>query len=167
MVTEAGLVFIGPSATAVEAMGDKTEARKRMVEAGVPVVPGTTEPLRDAEDARRRGAEVGFPILLKASAGGGGKGMRVVRTPAEVERALEAARGEARTAFGDDAVYLEKYLDGPRHIEIQLLADRHGNTLHLGERECSIQRRHQKMIEEAGRERSSSSTRTAASISWR
>ena len=148
-VRDAGLTFIGPSAEAVEAMGDKTEARKRVIAAGVPVVPGTTEPLADAEEARRRGAEVGFPILLKASAGGGGKGMRVVRTPAEVERALEAARGEARTAFGDDAVYLEKYLDGPRHIEIQLLADRHGNTLHLGERECSIQRRHQKMIEEA------------------
>jgi acetyl-CoA carboxylase biotin carboxylase subunit len=148
-VAEAGLAFIGPSAAAVEAMGDKTEARKRVSSAGVPVVPGTTESLTDAEDARRRGAEVGFPILLKAAAGGGGKGMRIVRTPDEVERALAAARGEARSSFGDDSVYLEKYLEGPRHIEIQLLADRHGSTLHLGERECSIQRRHQKLIEEA------------------
>src|SRR5690606_19593012 len=120
--TDAGLVFIGPSAAAVEAMGDKTEARKRVSAAGVPVVPGTTESLRDAEEARRWGADVGFPILLKAAAGGGGKGMRVVHAPDEVDRALEAARNEARTAFGDDSVYLEKYLEGPRHIEIQLLA---------------------------------------------
>jgi acetyl-CoA carboxylase, biotin carboxylase subunit len=148
-VTEAGLTFIGPSAAAVEAMGDKTEARKRVTAAGVPVVPGTSEPLVDAEEAIRRGEEIGFPILLKAAAGGGGKGMRIVRAPEEVAGALQAARGEAGAAFGDDAVYVEKYLEGPRHIEIQLLADRHGTTLHLGERECSIQRRHQKMIEEA------------------
>ena len=148
-VADAGLVFIGPQAGAVEAMGDKTAARRRAVEAGVPVVPGTTEPLRDAADARRAAGEIGYPVLLKASAGGGGKGMRVVRSEEEVERAFEAAGNEARAAFGDDAVYVERYLDGPRHIEIQLLADHHGKVLHLGERECSIQRRHQKLVEEA------------------
>jgi len=148
-VRDAGLVFIGPSPEAVTAMGDKTEARKRAIAAGVPVVPGTKDALADAEEARRVAAEVGYPVLLKAAAGGGGKGMRVVRTEDEIERALEAAGNEAQAAFGDRSVYIEKYLDGPRHIEIQLLADRHGNTLHLGERECSIQRRHQKLVEEA------------------
>jgi acetyl-CoA carboxylase biotin carboxylase subunit len=148
-VREAGLTFIGPSAEAVEAMGDKTEARRRMVEAGVPVVPGTTAPLRDGEEARRVAAEIGYPVLLKAAAGGGGKGMRVVASEGEIERAFEAAGNEARAAFGDDAVYVERFLSGPRHIEIQVLGDRHGNLVHLGERECSIQRRHQKMIEEA------------------
>lgn len=148
-VHDAGLVFIGPSAEAVEAMGNKTEARTRVLRAGVPVVPGTEETLADAAEARKIAAEIGYPILLKAAAGGGGKGMRVVRGDDEIERALVAAGNEARSAFGDDAVYIEKYLEGPRHIEIQLLADRYGNTLHLGERECSIQRRHQKMIEEA------------------
>jgi acetyl-CoA carboxylase, biotin carboxylase subunit len=148
-VREAGLVFIGPTPEAVEAMGDKTAARRRVTEAGVPVVPGTTEPLSGAEEARRKAAEIGFPVLLKASAGGGGKGMRVVRTEEEVEKAFVAAGNEARAAFGDDAVYIERYLEGPRHIEIQLLADHHGTVLHLGERECSIQRRHQKLIEEA------------------
>ncbi len=148
-VTEAGLVFIGPDADSVEAMGDKTEARKRAIAAGVPVVPGTKEALKDAADARKVAAEVGYPVLLKAAAGGGGKGMRVVRGEDEIEKAFVAAGNEARSAFGDDAVYVEKFLEGPRHIEIQLLADRHGTTLHLGERECSIQRRHQKMIEEA------------------
>jgi acetyl-CoA carboxylase, biotin carboxylase subunit len=149
-VRDAGLTFIGPSPEAVTAMGDKTEARKRVIDAGVPVVPGTTEDaLADAAEAREVAAEVGYPVLLKAAAGGGGKGMRVVREESEIERALEAAGNEAQAAFGDRAVYIEKYLEGPRHIEIQLLADRHGNTLHLGERECSIQRRHQKLIEEA------------------
>jgi acetyl-CoA carboxylase biotin carboxylase subunit len=130
-------------------MGDKTEARKRAIDAGVPVVPGTKEALADAAEARRVAAEVGYPVLLKAAAGGGGKGMRVVQGEAEIERAFEAAGNEALAAFGDGSVYIEKYLEGPRHIEIQLLADRHGTTLHLGERECSIQRRHQKLIEEA------------------
>jgi acetyl-CoA carboxylase, biotin carboxylase subunit len=148
-VREAGLVFIGPPAEAVEAMGDKTEARKRAMDAGVPVVPGTREALADAAEARRAADGIGYPVLLKAAAGGGGKGMRVVHDAGEVEKAFVAAGNEARAAFGDDTVYLEKYLQGPRHIEIQLLADRHGNTLHLGERECSIQRRHQKLIEEA------------------
>jgi acetyl-CoA carboxylase, biotin carboxylase subunit len=148
-VEQAGLVFIGPSADAVEAMGDKTAARTRVSEAGVPVVPGTEEPLGDAAEARRIADEVGYPVLLKAAAGGGGKGMRVVRSAAAIERAFLAAGNEARSAFGDDAIYIEKYLEGPRHIEIQLLADRHGHIVHLGERECSIQRRHQKLIEEA------------------
>jgi len=148
-VEEAGLVFIGPSATAIEAMGDKTEARRRMIEAGVPVVPGTAEPLADAKEALARAEEIGYPVLLKAAAGGGGKGMRVVDAPEELPRAFEAAAREAQAAFGDPSVYLEKYLVGPRHIEIQVLADAHGNTLYLGERECSIQRRHQKMVEEA------------------
>ncbi|HEV2146391.1 MAG TPA: acetyl-CoA carboxylase biotin carboxylase subunit [Longimicrobiaceae bacterium] len=148
-VRDAGLVFIGPSPESVEAMGDKTAARKRVIAAGVPVVPGTEDALSDAAEARRVAAEVGYPVLLKAAAGGGGKGMRVVRGEDEIERAFEAAGNEAQSAFGDRSVYIEKYLEGPRHIEIQLLADRHGNTLHLGERECSIQRRHQKLIEEA------------------
>ncbi len=148
-VREAGLVFIGPSAESVDAMGDKTAARKRVIAAGVPVVPGTEDALSDAAEARRVAAEVGYPVLLKAAAGGGGKGMRVVRSEDEIERAFEAAGNEAQAAFGDRSVYIEKFLEGPRHIEIQLLADRHGNTLHLGERECSIQRRHQKLIEEA------------------
>ncbi len=148
-VEAAGLVFIGPPAAAIGAMGDKTEARRRMIEAGVPVVPGTAEPLRDAEHATSVAGDVGYPVMLKAAAGGGGKGMRVVREAAEIGRALDAARREARSAFGDDSVYLEKFLSGPRHIEIQVLADAHGRTLSLGERECSIQRRHQKMVEEA------------------
>ncbi|MFL5539957.1 MAG: acetyl/propionyl/methylcrotonyl-CoA carboxylase subunit alpha, partial [Longimicrobiaceae bacterium] len=148
-VRDAGLTFIGPSPDAVTAMGDKTAARSRVIAAGVPVVPGTKEALADAAEARRVAAEVGYPVLLKAAAGGGGKGMRVVRGEAEIERAFEAAGNEALAAFGDGSVYVEKFLEGPRHIEIQLLADRHGTTLHLGERECSIQRRHQKLIEEA------------------
>jgi acetyl-CoA carboxylase, biotin carboxylase subunit len=148
-VRDAGLTFIGPSPEAVTSMGDKTAARKRVIDAGVPVVPGTKDALADADEARQVAAEVGYPVLLKAAAGGGGKGMRVVREESEIERALEAAGNEAQAAFGDRAVYIEKYLEGPRHIEIQLLADRHGNTLHLGERECSIQRRHQKLVEEA------------------
>jgi len=148
-VEDAGLIFIGPPATAVEAMGDKTAARRTVAAAGVPVVPGNDRPLLDVAEASRVAAEIGYPVLLKAAAGGGGKGMRVVRDGASIESAFIAAGNEARKAFGDDAVYIEKYLDGPRHIEIQLLADAHGNVIHLGERECSIQRRHQKLIEEA------------------
>ncbi|HLU24806.1 MAG TPA: acetyl-CoA carboxylase biotin carboxylase subunit [Longimicrobiales bacterium] len=148
-VEAAGLVFIGPSSEAIAAMGDKTEARRRMIAAGVPVVPGTAEPLVDPDTAERVAVNFGYPVLLKAAAGGGGKGMRVVRGPDEMRRAFEAASSEAAAAFGDGSVYLEKYLDGPRHIEIQVLADQFGNVIHLGERECSIQRRHQKMIEEA------------------
>ena len=148
-VADAGLVFVGPTADAINAMGDKTEARRRMQAAGVPVVPGTTAPAKDAQEAGKDADRIGYPVLLKAAAGGGGKGMRVVDKAADLPRAFEAASQEAKNAFGDGSVYIEKFLTGPRHIEIQVLADAHGNTVHLGERECSIQRRHQKMIEEA------------------
>jgi acetyl-CoA carboxylase biotin carboxylase subunit len=148
-VRDAGLVFIGPPAEAIEAMGSKTAARQLAIRAGTPVVPGTTEPLRDAEEAAQVAQSFGYPVLLKAAAGGGGKGMRVVREASEVAAALASAQREARNAFGDDAVYVEKYIEGPRHVEIQVLGDQHGTMLHLGERECSVQRRHQKMIEEA------------------
>ena len=148
-VREAGLVFIGPPAEAIEAMGSKTAARQLAIAAGVPVVPGTTEALRDAAEAVSVAESFGFPVLLKAAAGGGGKGMRIVRSREEIADALASAKREALSAFGDDAVYVEKYIEGPRHVEIQILADSHGNVLHLGERECSVQRRHQKMIEEA------------------
>jgi acetyl-CoA carboxylase biotin carboxylase subunit len=146
---EAGLIYVGPPASAISAMGDKTEARRRMIAAGVPVVPGVTAALADAESARSAAEAVGFPVLLKAAAGGGGKGMRLVESATEVERAFRAASSEASSAFGDGSVYLEQYLAAPRHIELQVLADQYGNVVHLGERECSIQRRHQKMIEEA------------------
>jgi acetyl-CoA carboxylase biotin carboxylase subunit len=148
-VERAGLTFIGPPASAISAMGDKTEARRRMMAAGVPIVPGIAESLADAEAARAAAERIGYPVLLKAAAGGGGKGMRVVEGPRDVERAFRAAAREAVAAFGDGSLYLEKFLSDPRHIEIQVLADAHGNVVHLGERECSIQRRHQKMIEEA------------------
>ncbi len=148
-VRAAGLVWIGPPAEAIAAVGSKTAARQLAVGAGVPVVPGTTEPLRDADAAAAAASQFGYPVLLKAAAGGGGKGMRVVERPADLAAALDAARRESKNAFGDDAVYLEKFIDGPRHVEIQVLADAHGTILSLGERECSVQRRHQKMIEEA------------------
>jgi acetyl-CoA carboxylase biotin carboxylase subunit len=148
-VRDAGLVFVGPSPEAIAAMGSKTDARTLAVAAGVPVVPGTTTPLRDAAEAAATAGEFGYPVLLKAAAGGGGKGMRVVHEARELAGALDAARREARNAFGDDAVYLEKFIERPRHVEIQVLGDHHGTMLWLGERECSIQRRHQKMLEEA------------------
>jgi acetyl-CoA carboxylase biotin carboxylase subunit len=148
-VREAGLVFVGPPAEAIAAMGSKTAARQLAVAANVPIVPGTTEPLRDAAEARATAERFGYPVLLKAAAGGGGKGMRVVKEAPELESALDGARREAKNAFGDDAVYVEKYIVGPRHVEIQVLGDMHGTMLSLGERECSVQRRHQKMIEEA------------------
>jgi acetyl-CoA carboxylase, biotin carboxylase subunit len=149
LVEAAGLAFVGPPASAIAAMGDKTQARRRMMDAGVPVVPGGAEPLADAAAAAEAAGHFGYPVLLKAAAGGGGKGMRVVESEAGLARAFEAASSEAQSAFGDGAVYLEKYLARPRHIEIQVLADAHGNIIHLGERDCSVQRRHQKMIEEA------------------
>jgi acetyl-CoA carboxylase biotin carboxylase subunit len=148
-VIEGGLAWVGPPPEAIAAMGSKTEARRLAIAAGVPVVPGTTEALRDLRDAQDTARQFGFPVMLKAAAGGGGKGMRVVRAEADLEGALAAAQREAKNAFGDDAVYVEKYIEGPRHVEIQVLADRHGRAISLGERECSIQRRHQKMIEEA------------------
>jgi len=148
-VTKAGLIFLGPPAPAINAMGDKTSARRRMREAGVPVVPGAVDPLPDAAAAAKVATQIGYPVLLKAAAGGGGRGMRVVRRAEELESAFLAATGEAQKAFGDGRVYLEKFLEGPRHVEIQVLADTHGRVVHLGERECSIQRRHQKLIEES------------------
>ncbi len=148
-VRDAGLVFIGPPAEAIAAMGSKTAARTLVTAAGVPVVPGTTEALRDANEAKKVAKKFGYPVLLKAAAGGGGKGMRVVHKESELSDALDAARREAKNAFGDDAVYVEKFIVGPRHVEIQILGDTHGNMFSLNERECSVQRRHQKMIEEA------------------
>jgi acetyl-CoA carboxylase biotin carboxylase subunit len=142
-------VWIGPPAEAIAAMGSKTAARQLAVAHDVPVVPGTTDALAGPEDAARVAAQYGYPVLLKAAAGGGGKGMRVVRSAAEMPNAWDAARREAMSAFGDDAVYIEKFIEGPRHVEIQVMADDHGNVVALGERECSVQRRHQKMIEEA------------------
>jgi acetyl-CoA carboxylase, biotin carboxylase subunit len=148
-VRDAGLVFVGPPAEAIAAMGSKTAARQLAIKAGVPVVPGTIEPLRDASEAREIAERFGYPVLLKAAAGGGGKGMRVVHAEDALASSLDMARREAKAAFGDDAVYVEKYIVGPRHVEIQVLGDMHGNMLSLNERECSVQRRHQKMIEEA------------------
>ena len=148
-VRDAGLVFVGPPAEAIAAMGSKTAARTLAISVGTPVVPGTTTPITDVAEATRTAEQFGFPVLLKAAAGGGGKGMRVVRAPGEFAGALDAARREAKNAFGDDAVYIEKFIEQPRHVEIQVLGDSHGNMVHLGERECSVQRRHQKMIEEA------------------
>jgi len=144
----AGLTFIGPNPDAMEVMGSKTSARRSAIEAGVPVVPGTTESLASYEQAREVAIEFGFPVMLKAAAGGGGKGMRQVAKESELRSAFETAQSEAASAFGDPEIYLEKLVELPRHIEIQIFSDSHGNFVHLGERECSIQRRHQKVIEE-------------------
>ncbi len=148
-VSEAGCAWIGPPPEAIRAMGDKIESRRLMHAAGVPVVPGIEEALDDPEEAREEAQRVGFPVALKASAGGGGKGIRVVRDPEHMEAAFRAAAGEAEKAFGDARLYLERYLERPRHIEVQVLFDAHGHGVHLGERECSVQRRHQKLLEES------------------
>ncbi len=148
-VVAAGMVFVGPDTESIGVMGDKTRSRQRMQEAGVPIVPGAVSPVASASEARELAQALGYPVLLKAAAGGGGKGMRVVSEPEAIEPAMEAAAREALNAFGDGSVYIERYLSRPRHIEIQVLGDRHGTVLHLGERECSVQRRHQKLIEEA------------------
>jgi acetyl-CoA carboxylase biotin carboxylase subunit len=145
----AGLVFVGPPPSAIRSMGDKVAARQLAVRMEVPVVPGIERPLGDDAEAARVASEVGYPIMIKPALGGGGKGMRLVRAPGELGGALRAARSEAGAAFGDAAVYIERYVEEPRHIEIQVLADGHGGVVHLGERECSIQRRHQKLIEES------------------
>lgn len=144
-----GLIFIGPKAKAIRTMGDKTQARHLMEEAGVPFPPGTTDEIESEEEAKEIAKEIGFPVLVKAAAGGGGKGMRIVDNEEEFTSSIRAAKSEARNAFGDDRIYIEKYLVEPRHVEFQIIADQHGNTLHLYDRECSIQRRHQKVVEEA------------------
>ncbi|UOQ70841.1 acetyl-CoA carboxylase biotin carboxylase subunit [Hymenobacter cellulosilyticus] len=149
MVTEAGLIFVGPSPEAMNIMGDKLSAKQAVKAYDIPLVPGTDEAISDVEEAKRIASEVGFPILIKASAGGGGKGMRIVNNSEEFEEQMQLAINEATSAFGDGSVFIEKFVTGPRHIEIQVLGDEHGNIVHLFERECSIQRRHQKVIEEA------------------
>jgi acetyl-CoA carboxylase biotin carboxylase subunit len=141
--------FIGPRASVIRLMGDKIEARRAMQEAGLPVLPGSAAPITSDEEGLKLAREIGFPVIVKASAGGGGRGMRIVRSEQELGHALEAASNEAAAAFKDGSVYIERYIDQPRHIEIQVLADEHGECIHLGERECSIQRRHQKLLEEA------------------
>jgi acetyl-CoA carboxylase biotin carboxylase subunit len=146
---EAGLVFIGPRSETIHLMGEKTSARREAVAAGVPVVPGTLEPIDDPADLRREAERIGFPVMLKAAAGGGGKGLRLVTEAALLPAAVDRARGEALSAFGDGRLYLEKAVVRPRHVEIQVLADHHGGAVHLFERECSIQRRHQKVVEES------------------
>jgi len=147
-VAREGLIFIGPRAESIRTMGDKTEARKLVRKAGVPTVPGTPDAVDSEDEAKAFCEKVGLPVLIKAAAGGGGKGMRIVHKMHDLASAFRGAQSEAQSAFGDSRVYLEKYLESPRHIEFQILADQHGNTIHLGERECSIQRRHQKLIEE-------------------
>ena len=146
---EAGIVFIGPPASAIDAMGSKTQAREIMQEAGVPIVPGATTPAKDVEEARKQADEAGYPVACKAVGGGGGKGFRVALTPDDLEEAFEGSAREGEKFFSDDRVYVERYLENPRHVEVQVLADKQGNVIHLGERDCSIQRRHQKVIEEA------------------
>jgi acetyl-CoA carboxylase biotin carboxylase subunit len=149
-VEQSGFIFIGPRPETIRLMGDKVSAIKAMKEAGVPCVPGSDGPLSDdPQECVRIAREVGYPVIIKASAGGGGRGMRVVNTEAHLHNALQLTRQEAATVFGDATVYLEKFLENPRHIEIQVIADQHGNAIHLGERDCSSQRRHQKVIEEA------------------
>ncbi|MGH2917029.1 MAG: biotin carboxylase N-terminal domain-containing protein, partial [Solirubrobacteraceae bacterium] len=146
---KAGLVFIGPPPKAIEAMGSKTRARELMKQAGVPIVPGTTEPVASLKEARPIAKEIGYPIAVKAAGGGGGKGFRVAMEEAELEEAFEGAAREGEKFFSDPTVYLERYLEDPRHVEVQVLADAKGNVIHLGERDCSVQRRHQKVIEES------------------
>lgn len=147
-IAKAGLIFIGPPANAIRTMGDKITARKTMIKAKVPVVPGTKEKIIGDSNIKKAGKEIGFPVMVKASAGGGGKGMRLVKTEEELIPAFQAAQSEAKASFGDDSVYMEKYIESPHHIEFQILADKHGNAIHLCERECSVQRRHQKVVEE-------------------
>ena len=157
-VEKAGLVWIGPPADAIDAMGSKTRARELMKKAGVPIVPGTTDPVEDVEAARKIIDEsVGYPVAIKAAGGGGGKGFRVAETEDDLEKAFEGAAREGEKFFSDATVYVERYLPDPRHVEVQVLADSHGNVIHLFERDCSVQRRHQKVIEESPRRRSTPS----------
>jgi acetyl-CoA carboxylase biotin carboxylase subunit len=149
IVTEHGITFIGPKAEHIRLMGDKIAAKTAIRDAGIPVVPGSGGSITDEAEALKLAGDIGFPVLIKAAAGGGGRGMRVVRSAEELPAAMARTRSEAKMAFGDDAIYLEKYLSHPRHIEVQIVADSHGNIVHLGERDCSLQRRHQKVLEEA------------------
>ena len=144
-----GITFIGPSAESMRIMGDKISARQAVIKQGVPILPGTTEAVTSVENAKKIAKEIGFPVIIKATAGGGGRGMKIVHSQATLPNAFATARAEAQAGFGNPEVYIEKYCEQPRHIEIQILADKHGNVIHLGERDCSIQRRHQKLIEEA------------------
>ncbi len=146
---DCNIKFIGPRPEVIAMMGDKVEARRTMTAAGVPILPGSPDPIESAEEAKKLALEIGFPLIIKAAAGGGGRGMRIVRKEEELANALETAQSEALAAFKNGAVYIERYIERPRHIEIQILADEHGNTVYLGERECTIQRRHQKLLEEA------------------
>ncbi len=149
MCENCGITFIGPSAESMRLMGDKISARQAVIKVGVPILPGTKEAVQDAETAIRIAKEIGFPVIIKATAGGGGRGMKIVHSPATLPNAFATARAEAQSGFGNPDVYIEKYCEQPRHVEIQILGDKHGNVIHLGERDCSIQRRHQKILEEA------------------
>ncbi|HXV73458.1 MAG TPA: acetyl-CoA carboxylase biotin carboxylase subunit, partial [Sphingomonadales bacterium] len=160
-VEKAGLVFMGPSAPAIAAMGDKIESKKLAAKAGVSTVPGHLGVIESVKEAVKIASDIGYPVMIKASAGGGGKGMRIARSAKEVEEGFASARNEARSSFADERVFIEKFIEEPRHIEIQVLGDSHGNVIHLGERECSIQRRHQKVIEEAPSPFLDKSTRAA------
>ena len=146
---ENGIVFIGPDPEVIDKMGNKSQARLTMMNAGVPVVPGTKEPVYDAEEGKRQSAKIGYPVMIKASSGGGGKGMRVARSEEEFEFQFNLAQRESANAFGDDTMYIERYIENPRHVEIQIMADQQGNVVALGERDCSVQRNHQKLIEES------------------
>jgi acetyl-CoA carboxylase biotin carboxylase subunit len=148
-IEDAGMIFIGPSANSIEVMGSKLAAKEAVAKFNVPLVPGTSEPIDDVKKAKKVASEIGYPILIKASAGGGGKGMRIVENEGEFQEQMERAVSEATSAFGDGSVFIEKYVTKPRHIEFQIFGDKHGNVIHLFERECSIQRRHQKVVEEA------------------
>lgn len=149
MCEKCNITFIGPSAHIISRMGNKSEARKTMMEAGVPVVPGTKEPVFDWNAGIKTADKIGYPVIIKASSGGGGKGMRIVSKREEFETNFANAQRESEHAFGDNTMYVEKYIESPRHVEFQILADKYGNVIHLGERDCSIQRRHQKLIEES------------------
>ena len=149
MCEKCGLTFIGPTEQVISKMGDKATARQTAVEAGIPVIPGTAGIIDSVTDALRAGQDIGYPLMIKASSGGGGRGMRLARTAAELPSAFQTAQAEAQACFGDNRVYLERFVENPRHIEIQLLADQYGHVIHLGDRDCSIQRRHQKILEEA------------------
>ena len=149
LCAECNIAFIGPSAEIINRMGNKSEARRTMMDAGVPVVPGSKEPVHQAAEALEMAKSIGFPVMIKASSGGGGKGMRISRGEADFTENFNAAQMESVKGFSDDTMYIEKYIEKPRHIEFQIMADKHGNVVHLGERDCSIQRRHQKVLEEA------------------